>query len=260
MRSVAPRALLKIGEGIELMRDAMRSFEELGGPLNNNQLYRLHQSLSELRILAGAFDMPTSVEVLQRTERVQPKTVAEIEIILTVIEAEVGQRQVFYVPPERAKFFEKDDLLEELTKEKFPNAASELREAANAYAAGLNTACAFHCVRAAEIGTRALAIKLGCKFQAPIDEIDLHRLIDQCEAVINGMKQLSKKKKGQLGFYSQAAFDFRLFKDAYRVHVAHARVSYTEPQALKLLERTVEFFDALAKGTLKEPTKRKRSS
>lgn len=256
MRSVAPRALLKIGEGIEAMREVLTTMEQMRGPLSNFQRHRLLQSMSELRILAGGFDMPVSAEVLDRADRAQPQTVAEFETILTVIETEVGQRQVFFVAPEKAKFFEKDDLLLERTRDAFPNAASELREAANAYAAGLNTGCVFHCARAAEIGTRALAKRLGCKFDRPLDEIDLHPMLEQCEKIIKDMKNRPRgaTKTKDVTFYSQAAFDFRLFKDAYRVHVAHARVSYTEGQALSILERSVEFFDALSER-LKEPKK-----
>src|SRR5262245_11165310 len=108
MRSVAPRALLLIGQGIQEMRETIAFIEAARGPISKEQSFRLLKSMGELRILAGGFDMPISADVLDRADRVPPQTLAEFETILTVVESEVGKRQVFYVPPERAKFFERD--------------------------------------------------------------------------------------------------------------------------------------------------------
>ena len=68
------------------------------------------------------------------------------------------------------------------------------------------------------------------------------------------MKELLRGefKDEELTFYSQAAVQFRYFKDAWRVRVAHARASYEESQALTVFNHTLEFFDVLA-TRLSEP-------
>jgi hypothetical protein len=58
-------------------------------------------------------------------------------------------------------------------------------------------------------------------------------------------------------FYSEAATQFRYFKDGWRVRVARARATYEEAAALKILDHTKDFFEDLApklfeKGSLTE--------
>ena len=53
-------------------------------------------------------------------------------------------------------------------------------------------------------------------------------------------------KDEELKFYSQAAVQFRYFKDAWRVRVAHARETYEESPAIQVFTHTLEFFDTLA--------------
>jgi hypothetical protein len=258
MKQLPPYILLDLGEKIG---EAWTIFHFISNdpetPLSADERKSLTATLTRLATIAHGLQMEISADALERAVKNPPETAREFETLINVVQTEVRKRQAFFIPPDRAKFFEKDDLLKEKTRDAFPSAASELREAANAYAVGLNTACVLHCSRAAEIGTRSLAKRLGCKFTQPLDEVMLHPMLEQCEKKIAEMKKLpaGARKTELLTFYSQAAFDFRLFKDAYRVHAAHARVSFTEPQALSILERTIEFFDALA-AKLKEPKKK----
>lgn len=263
MRKLPIHLVLEAGQKVEEARVVFNFLEHDDGrsPLTREEREDRVKVLTRLQSFAMVLQMDAAFPVLERAIKDLPNTLREFDITIGVVEDELRKRQAFFIAPDKAAFFEQDDLLKEDTRSKFPSAASELREAANAYACGLNTACVFHCARAAEIGTRALAKRLGCKFNQPLDEVELAPMLDQCEKVIGDMKnqKRSSKKKADLTFYSQAAFDFRLFKDAYRVHVAHARVSYTEPQALSILERSIEFFDALALR-LKEPKPKKAAS
>jgi hypothetical protein len=62
------------------------------------------------------------------------------------------------------------------------------------------------------------------------------------------MKNLARGtfKDADLNFYSQAAVQFRYFKDAWRVRVAHARETYDETQSLKVFNHTLEFFETIS--------------
>jgi len=135
-----------------------------------------------------------------------------------------------------------------------PSAAFELINAGNAYALSLNTASVFHSMRAAEIGLRSLARHLSVQF--PHGNLELeqwHTILNQIESKIKDIHNLPKstQKSDDQKFYSQAALQFRYFKDGARVRVAHARDEFTESQALSILNHTCEFFEALS-SRLKE--------
>jgi hypothetical protein len=53
-------------------------------------------------------------------------------------------------------------------------------------------------------------------------------------------------KDEEVNFYAKAAVQFRYFKDAWRVRVAHARDTYEEAPAVKVFNHTLEFFETLA--------------
>jgi HEPN domain-containing protein len=138
----------------------------------------------------------------------------------------------------------------------FPSASEELVAAGNGLTASLYTACVFHSMRAAEIGLRALGNELGVSFpDKPIELAEWANILDQAESKIVAMKALPRgtEKDEQLHFYSQAALQFRYFKDAWRVRVSHARENYEEAAAIRVFNHTMEFFETLA-TRLYEPT------
>jgi cytochrome P450 len=136
----------------------------------------------------------------------------------------------------------------------FPLAAKELVSAGNAFAAGLPTSCVFHSMRAAEIGVRVLAKALGVTFpDKPIELAEWQNILDQADSKIVAKKNLPRgsAKDEELNFYSQAAVQFRYFKDAWRIRVAHARETYEDYQARRIFDHTLEFFETLS-ARLKE--------
>ena len=80
--------------------------------------------------------------------------------------------------------------------------------------------------------------------------------VDQWSVVIHNIeseigKQEKKLPKGAdksetLTFYSQAALEFRYFKDAWRNHVAHARGNYDGLQALSIISHVHDFMIQLS--------------
>jgi hypothetical protein len=110
-------------------------------------------------------------------------------------------------------------------------------------------------MRAAEIGVRALGTELGVTFSFGIELAEWHNIPDQVESKIRDLKNLprSPQKDADLEFYSQAAAQFRYFKDGWRVRVAHARATYDEEQAREVVDHVRSFFETIAKR-LKEPT------
>jgi hypothetical protein len=198
-------------------------------------------------------DLPISVELISRRIDDLPGTRREFEVLLETLNTEIKSKLFLFVPQHRAKYYEL--VLQSTITNAFPTASKEIVAAGNCLAAGFYTAAVFHSMRAAEIGMRVLGHELGVSFpDKPLELAEWQNILDQADSKIVAMKSLPRgtHKDEELKFYSQAAVQFRYFKDAWRVHVAHARETYEESLALKVFNHTVEFFDTLA-TRLKEP-------
>ncbi len=210
-------------------------------------------TLETLRQLASDFDLPVTKEILREELASIPDTYKEMTLVIRVAKAELKSKLFLYVPFHAAKYYERDDILSDTAKTAFPSAFMELKHAGNCFALSLYTACVFHSMRAAEIGVRTLGIDLGVTFHFPIELAEWHSILDQIESKIKDKKNLSKGsvKDEDLRFYSDSASQFRYFKDAWRIRVAHARATYAEDEAGRVLDHTRDFFESLA-GRLKE--------
>ncbi len=178
-----------------------------------------------------------------------PQTKRELELLATAVKTGLQDELYLSVPRDKAKFYEADDLLTEPAREAFPTAHDELREAGNCFALGRNTASVIHSMRAAEIGLWALANYLQVTFpNYPNEYAQWLALINQCEAKIRQKQNQTRgpQKDEDLQFYSDAAMHFLCFKDAWRTRAAHARASFDESRAAKVLRHTQEFFESLA--------------
>lgn len=174
-------------------------------------------------------------------------------MLVAAVRAELETNLFLFVPAHLSKYYELE--LESEVIAAFPTASKELVAAGNSLAVGLYTACVFHSMRAAEIGVRALAVPLQVSFpDKPLELAEWQNILDQADSKIVAMKALPRgtHKDTELNFFSQAAVQFRYFKDAWRVRVAHARETYEEAQALRVFNHTLEFFETLA-ARLKEP-------
>jgi hypothetical protein len=104
-------------------------------------------------------------------------------------------------------------------------------------------------MRAAEIGVRVLGRAVEVSFpDKPLELAEIQQILVQVESKIRKMQDQPKSqtKDEQLNFYSEAAVQFRYFKDAWRLRVAHARETYEEPEARRVLDHCIDFFMTLA--------------
>jgi HEPN domain-containing protein len=181
-----------------------------------------------------------------------PQNAREWRIIDRTIREEISSHLFLFVPPHRASYYQRNE--SPTLSAEFPKSSREIVHAGNCFATGEYTACVFHCMRAVELGLRSMAIDLGVSLSHPIELAEWKTLIDQIEIKIKDMHKLpkSEEKNKNITFYSDAASQFRYFKDAYRHHVAHAREIYEEDQAKSIMDRTREFLEGLA-TRIKEP-------
>jgi hypothetical protein len=107
------------------------------------------------------------------------------------------------------------------------------------------TACVFHSMRLVEHGLRKLATRFSVSFQTE----SWHKVIGGIEDGIDGLRNkpgLTTADREEITALSEAATQFRYFKDAWRNHAFHARVSYDERDARSVYGHVRAFMETLA--------------
>lgn len=180
-------------------------------------------------------------------------TIAQIEPMLKELHNDIVDdlsHQLFLmVPEDRASLYRQPEPpFGENVAARFPNAAYDIAAAARCMALDEWTAAVFHLMRVLEKGLHSLATHLGLGLSSEIELENWKNIIDQIERGIRALEQTPKSasKTKALRFYSEAASQFRYFKDAWRNHVSHARAQYDEREALVIFEHVRTFMHDLA--------------
>jgi hypothetical protein len=172
----------------------------------------------------------------------------DIEILAKRFEDELELRIFYALSSTRMPYYGKSELFGELVAEKFPNASLDIEEAGNCYALDRLTACVFHLMRVVERGLRALAKAMNIV----MTNENWGRILDAIEAEIARREKLSVKdyptKVEDLQFYSEAAKEFRYFKNAWRNHVMHQNYVILEyEEVLKVMDHVRDFMQHISK-------------
>lgn len=133
---------------------------------------------------------------------------------------------------------------------RFPDISRDVDDACQSFAVAQWTAAVFHSMRILERGLRAMGKHLSVPFAADVELENWKPIIDQIESHIRAMEALPKsaQKVENLKFYSEAATQFRYFKDAWRNHVSHSRTNYDDRSAETILTHVRDFMRDLAKA------------
>jgi hypothetical protein len=254
------RDFILLGERISRAKELFEFVDlaDHGDPdkvLTEEEIGDLKESFGKIANLCVALNLETSKELFSEALDDLPATGREFKIYIDALYSEIKNKLFLFVPDHRRKYYIPKNFLAESTKTSFPNARAELAEAGRCFVVDRYTATVFHCMRAVEIGLRAVAKELDVKFPFPVEQAEWEPMINQIESKIAGLKDRPKdaEKDAVQKFYSEAAMQFRYFKDGWRIRVSHARESYDESQALSVIEHAAGFF-AILSTRLKEPS------
>jgi hypothetical protein len=128
---------------------------------------------------------------------------------------------------------------------RFEDSGKDIAAAARCFAMDVWTACVFHSMRVLEHGLRAMAERFEVSFTVD----SWHKVIKGIEDGINELRNrsgLTDWDRLEITYYSEAAAQFRYFKDAWRNHVAHARMFYDERDADRVFSHVRDFMQQLA--------------
>lgn len=129
--------------------------------------------------------------------------------------------------------------------DKFTSTAYDIAEAGKCCALHRSTACVFHLMRVLERGLVVFADTFG----VPSNHANWHNIIEGIEKKVRDIGNDPNRAtdwKDQQEFYSQAASNFMLFKDAWRNYTAHVRGKYTEEEAEIIFISVRAFMQKLA--------------
>lgn len=186
-----------------------------------------------------------------------PKSVAEMcTDIISAFQKELEARKLAFIPLERIKFFETENLFGADFHAKASKAINlECKAAGNCLAADLNTAAVFHLMRVAERGMHALANHLLPNQNIkpyPLEFSDWHKVVDAIEAALDSGVTKSVNltpgatKDRELEFYRGLVADLNYFKDAFRNPVSHLRGNHDFISAQAVLGKVKEFMVRLS--------------
>lgn len=77
------------------------------------------------------------------------------------IQDEMTENLFMFIPPDRAAYYNKPELLGKNTNARFSTIQYDVTEAGNCYASGRSTAVVFHLMRIMEVGVQEFGNKLG---------------------------------------------------------------------------------------------------
>jgi len=203
-------------------------------PLNNVKM-----ALDRIRILRrNAPDCSTDIA-------------RDLKELRKTIRLELLKRRFVYVSPEKSKYFAQDQIFGKQVFDAFPSARFDLANAGDCLACGLNSAAAFHLMRAAEIGLWELAIDRQVARAAKIEYMDWGAIIRDLEQEVQKIQQWtnSPAKEEAHIFYNRSLVDIRSFNDGWRRHIAHVRktgVPLADDEAFALAGHVERFLKTLA--------------
>jgi len=155
------------------------------------------------------------------------------------IQDQLTERKFFYIKPGRVRFYDLPSDGWGDAPNRFPQAVPDIEEAGKCLALERGTACVFHLMRVAELGLRKLADMLlvtsvGKHFS--IEFAQWGQILEALTQKLTTLRDAPKEQRDpQLSDYTELQLSFQGIKDAWRNHVAHARVSYTPEKAYEIL-------------------------
>lgn len=196
-------------------------------------------------------------ERLRRRSR-ESAPMSELIILIRELEqnliVEMDEAWFLMVPKDKRFVYEQPHpIFGQETHDAFPDARRDIAAAGRCFAVDEWTACVMHLMRALEQALRWLANRVGLKPEET-EGANWKNIIDRIERKIRELEQRPKSpaKNENIQFLSEAATQFRWFKDAWRNEAAHAHVYYDEREGAPIFLHVSDFFRHLATEAVKD--------
>jgi len=233
---------------------------------NCKTIIRMLKPMDELLQRIDLSDTKRRIEIIKNELELYPysRNYSEVFTILQDLRrsfiCELMVVHLAFIPGDKLKFFEVEDLFGESVYENFKSARDDIKAAGNCIAADLHDAAVFHLLRVVEIGLRELGRNLGIKkiAKAPLDYAGWQKVVNEIDGKLSSKipKARSSKQSAALKFKHDLLADFKAF-EVSRNEIMHGRGHYNGPEAIGLFDRVREFMQRLANAISKPTPKTK---
>ena len=237
------------------LKTVATAIKDLAGAAGKKDgMQMMHQLFDKMvehsAVLPSASDFNLKIHILRK--RLENTSAQELGILLEALHqdilADLLKPAFLLIPEHKVELFDQTvPPFGENVVHVFPNAVDDIAAASRCLALDEWTACVFHAMRVLEHALRRFAAELNIPMSIAYEE-NWHNIIDmiekECRVAQNA--QRSPTKAETLKFYSDAAVNFRYFKDAWRNHVSHSKESYAELQSNTIYDHGREFVQVLA--------------
>ena len=193
--------------------------------VSNRKALQLHSLMTNPRPSANAITRRCCEELRER------------------IEHELEGKAIYFVSSQVELLESTEPLFGLTVDERFPSARFDISEAGKCLALGRSTASVIHLMRALEVGLGCLAVALGLTLTSENWNTVIEKEIRSRTKTSHGKKWKDQDES----YYAEAATHFRLVKNAWRNHAAHAKVKYLPEEAAEIFQSVKSFMRHLAK-------------
>ena len=210
-----------------------------------------HVQASLNRVLVNITSRMPLQSVTAQSKRIDSLIIRQVsckELIQAVEELknrlfdELCERQFYYVPPERAKYYIESMMFGKDVNDRFPSAIDDIEDAGKCLALGQGTGCVLHLMRVLEVGLKSLGNALSIPY-APSWESYLKQIADRIAAK---HKNKTVKWRRDEKFYRDLSGDLLTVKQAWRNPTMHVDRRYSVDEAEQILLAAKGFMTRLA--------------
>lgn len=199
----------------------------------------MEEVLPELDRLNGMFAPPAPVFPIEA----RPAIAQAIVHLLSRVQDDLQQQFFFHLTPQDVRFYGQKTLFGETVAKKFKEAADDIERAGDCFALQQPTACIFHLMRAMEVAVRQLSKRLKVTITPQTTWRQMTGNMDQKIRVMPDATQPKKQKKND---WEAARANLHHVGAVWRNNTMHPATSYTQSQALDVINAVRVFMSGLA--------------
>ena len=174
-----------------------------------------------------------------------PERIAIAQAIMHLVARladELDQQFFFHLFQEDVRHYGQKDLFGAEVAKEFKAAASDIEQAGNCLALQQPTACVFHLMRAMEIAVRQLAKRLKVTITP---QTTWRQMTSNMDPKIKAMSEKTERQKQKKNEWEAARANLHHVGSVWRNNTMHPATSYTQSQALDVLNAVRVFMSGL---------------
>ncbi len=194
--------------------------------------------LPELDRLDGLLAPPPGLSIPPRSAIAQA-----IVHLVSRIQDDLQQQFFFHLTQQDVRFYGQKALFGDIVAKKFKEAAEDIKKAGDCFALQQPTACVFHLMRAMEVVVRQLSKRLKVTITP---QTTWRQMTGNMDPKIKAMPDATHRQKQKKNDWEAARANLHHVGSVWRNNTMHPATSYTQSQALDVINAVRVFMSGLA--------------